>query len=678
MIVADIDFRVYIVVTNPVMIRIINFVATAFLLLTGPASFSQTMTLKVNGPQSEVSPTMWGIFFEDINFSADGGIYAELIKNRSFEFTEPMMGWKEVKKEGAGNILIVNRETGHATNPRYAHITITADKGSYGLFNEGFRGMGFKKGLSYNFSFLARTTAGKVSGKLILVDEKGAPIGETTVSAGDKEWKKYTATVTAARTVAKGGVQLLFSGTGALDIDMVSLFPQDTWKQRPGGLRNDLVQLLADLHPGFVRFPGGCIVEGRDLANRYQWKKTVGKVEDRTLIVNRWNTEFAHRAPGDYFQSYGLGFYEYFQLSEDIGAEPLPILNCGMACQFNTGEVAADEDVEAYIQDALDLIEFANGSTSTKWGQLRAEMGHPAPFNLKLMGVGNEQWDSQYIARYQRFEEVLKTKHPEIKLVSSVGPFSSGERFDYLWSKLKPSKADLVDEHYYMAPEWFLKNSARYDKYERKGPKIFAGEYAAHVKVPQGKKETDTAEGRNTWESALAEAAFMTGLERNADIVQMASYAPLLAHVDAWQWRPDLIWFDNLRSVGTPNYYVQRLFTNNKGTHTVSVTAGNQALTGQEGVYASATIDKQAHKILLKVVNTTDKAIAYTIALEGAVAAQGTATQEVLTAKDKTDINTLDAPSVVKPVTAQIKAGKNKVAITAGANSLNVITIAYK
>jgi alpha-L-arabinofuranosidase len=537
--------------------------------------------------------------------------------------------------------------------------------------------MGFKKDQRYNFSFWAKTTAGSPAVRLVLVDEKGGNIGETDIPSTGNEWKRYTASVTASRTVAKGGIQLLFSGNGSLDIDMVSLFPEDTWKQRPGGLRSDLVQLLADLHPGFVRFPGGCIVEGRDLANRYQWKKTVGKVEDRTLIVNRWNTEFAHRAPGDYFQSYGLGFYEYFLLAEDIGASPLPILNCGMACQFNTGEVAADDDVSIYIQDALDLIEFANGSTDTKWGRLRSEMGHPKPFNLRMMGVGNEQWDSQYIARYQRFEQELKTKHPEIKLVSSVGPFSSGERFDYLWSKLKTSKADFVDEHYYMPPEWFLKNTTRYDKYDRKGPKIFAGEYAAHIKVAK-ENDSEVGETRNTWESALAEAAFMTGLERNADLVQMSSYAPLLAHVEAWQWRPDLIWFDNLRSVGTPNYYVQQLFANNKGTHTIPVTLNNLPLTGQDSVYASATIDQQTHKILLKIVNASGKPVNYKLALEGAVTAKDAAVQQVLTAKNKGDFNTLDNPSVVKPVEQQLKPGKNSVDVLLAANSLNVITIPYK
>jgi alpha-L-arabinofuranosidase len=662
------------------MKAIINCAAALILLISGPATFSQTITLKVNSPQAEIQPTMWGIFFEDINFSADGGLYAELVKNRSFEFAAPLQGWKEVKKEGEGKVLIVNRSSGHEANPRFAHITVQAPNGTYGLFNEGFRGMGFKQGMQYNFSFWARNTEGNPSAKLVLLDDKGASIGETAVPTAGKEWKFYTAAVKAGRTVAKGGMQLLFSGNGSLDVDMISLFPADTWKQRPGGLRNDLVQWLADLRPGFVRFPGGCIVEGRDLANRYQWKKTVGKVEDRTLIVNRWNTEFSFRSPGDYYQSYGLGFYEYFLLAEDIGAEPLPILNCGMACQFNTGEVAADEDISVYIQDALDLIEFANGSTSTRWGKLREEMGHPAPFNLKLMGVGNEQWDSQYVARYQRFEQELKTKHPEIKLVSSVGPSASGDRFDYLWSKLKTSKADFVDEHYYMPPEWFLKNSTRYDNYDRKGPKIFAGEYAAHIKVAHqnNSKENDTAETRNTWESALAEAAFMTGLERNADLVHMASYAPLLAHVDAWQWRPDLIWFDNLRSVGTPNYYVQRLFANNRGTHTIPVALNGQPLTGQTGVYASATIDKPTRRILLKIVNASDKTLDYKVALDGAAATKDGAVQQVLTAKQKGDFNTLDNPGVVKPVEQALKPAKNTVNVSLAANSLNVISIPYK
>lgn len=646
------------------MVKIITF---ASLLLLSCIVTAQPITVKVSSPQAYVQSTMWGIFFEDINFAADGGLYAELVKNRSFEFDQPLMGWKELKKEG--KLLIVNR-AGNPSNPRYAHISMN---GSYGLFNEGFRGMGFKKGVAYNFSVWARATAGDIVLNINLLNEKGEDVGRASVVASGNEWKKYTVPVKATQTVEKGGLQVLFSGNGALDADMISLFPANTWKQRPGGLRADLVQLLADLQPGFVRFPGGCIVEGRDLVNRYQWKKTVGKVEDRTLIVNRWNTEFPHRAPGDYFQSYGLGFYEYFQLSEDIGAQPLPILNCGMACQFNTGEVAADEDVEVYIQDALDLIEFANGPKDSRWGKLRAEMGHPASFDLRMIGVGNEQWDSQYVARYKRFEEVLKTKHPEIKLVSSVGPSPAGERFDYLWSALKKSKADFIDEHYYMSPDWFLKNARRYDKYDRNGPKIFAGEYAAHIK----EKESEEPETRNTWGSALTEAAFMTGLERNADVVQMASYAPLLAHVEAWQWRPDLIWFDNLRATGTPNYYVQKLFANNRGTQTVPVLYNGNTLAGEDSLYASATIDATGNKLLLKIVNVSDKAVTHPVTLEGVASTKGVV-QHVLTSNNKGDYNTLDNPLLVKPVSKKLKADKNNINLVLAPNSLNVIIVPYK
>jgi len=384
--------------------------------------------------------------------------------------------------------------------------------------------------------------------KLELVNPAGVVIGNSELTGFTADWNKYKISFKATQTDPKAQLRLLFSGKGIIDIDMVSLFPSDTWKGRPSGLRKDLVQKIADLKPGFIRFPGGCIVEGRDLTNRYQWKSTVGPVEERKLIMNRWNVEMQDRQAPDYFQSFGLGFFEYFQLAEDIGAEPLPILNCGMSCQFNAGEVVPLNDLDPYIQDALDLIDFANGNASTKWGKLRASLGHPKSFDLKFIGVGNEQWDEQYIERYKEFEKVLKSKHPEIKIVSGAGPSSSGKLFDYAWSELKKLSPDLIDEHYYMPPEWFLKNAGRYDNYDRKGIKVFAGEYAAHW------KESPEPESRNTWYSALAEAAFMTGLERNAEVVNMASYAPLLAHVEAWQWRPDLIWFDNLNSIGTLNY----------------------------------------------------------------------------------------------------------------------------
>jgi alpha-N-arabinofuranosidase len=342
---------------------------------------------------------------------------------------------------------------------------------------------------------------------------------------------------------------------------MISLFPADTWKGRENGLRADLVQMLADLKPGFLRFPGGCIVEGHELATRYQWKKTVGPVENRHQIVNRWNTEFSNRSAPDYYQSFGLGFYEYFLLCEDIGAEPLPILNCGMACQYNTGELVPPDELEPYIDDMLDLIGFANGPVTSEWGKIRAEMGHPGPFNLKFLGVGNEQWGPQYADRFRIFSERIRQVYPEIQLIGGAGPSPDGEEFDRLWKDMRTLKADLVDEHYYRPPQWFLDNARRYDNYDRNGPKVFAGEYAAHSSF-----QTDQTESRNNWEAALAEAAFLTGIERNCDVVSLASYAPLFGHTAGWQWRPDLIWFDNHRCMATPNYYVQQLFSLNKGS----------------------------------------------------------------------------------------------------------------
>ena len=632
---------------------------------------SQNLVVQVNKPVTEVKPTMWGIFFEDINFAADGGLYAELVKNRSFEFLNPMMGWKEVKKGGTGKVLVTNHENENAANPRFAHITVNAENGVYGLENEGFRGIGVQKDKEYLFSVLLRNSS-DMKLRLELVTSKGEKIGESSSinlnSTG--QWKKYTLAFKATQTEPKAKLQVLFEGKGELDADMISLFPKDTWKNRPGGLRADLVQMLADLKPGFIRFPGGCIVEGRELSNRYQWKTTVGPVEDRKLIMNRWNIEFNEpRNASDYFQSFGLGFYEYFQLSEDIGAEPLPILNCGMACQYNTGEVA--ENVDPYIQDALDLIEFANGSENTKWGQLRKAMGHPAPFNLKFLGVGNEQWDEQYIERYKEFDKVLRQKHPEIKLVSGSGPSSDGSRFDYAWKELRKLNTDLVDEHYYKSPEWFLNNAKRYDNYDRKGPKVFAGEYAAHM------KDSPIPESKNSFQSAIAEASFMTGLERNADVVHMASYAPLLAHVEAWQWRPDLIWFDNLKAMASPNYYVQKIFSTSKGTHVVPVLNNGAVLAGKDSIYASATIDKKKNVLNLKVVNTSNAAKTFNVNLEGASAVKG-GTWEVLSSSEPFAYNSLDKPTVVVPVTtaAKVKGTSFKVNLKPG--SVNLLTLPIK
>lgn len=634
------------------------------------AQSPKNITVNLDGHKADIKQTMWGIFFEDINLAADGGIYAELVKNRSFEFITPLMGWKEQRKGVVGGSLwVLNRSASNQNNPRYIRIQ-NALGGNYGITNEGFRGMGIVKDKQYDFSVWARWPKGsEVKLRIELVNEKGEIMGTARLARGTNEWKKYAVSFMSTATEPKAQLTIWFEGKGAVDMDMISLFPKDTWKKRPGGLRADLVQLLADLKPGFIRFPGGCIVEGRDLANRYQWKKTVGKIEDRELIINRWNTEFANRSTPDYFQSFGLGFYEYFLLAEDIGASPLPILNCGMACQFNTAELVPTDQLDPYVQDALDLIEFANGSTQTKWGRLRAAMGHPAPFNLKMMGVGNEQWGPQYIERYTYFAKAIKQKYPSMQLVNSVGPNPDDDRFHFLNDTLRKMHADILDEHYYKSPEWFLQNAKRYDDYDRRGPKIFAGEYAAHsAGIPNGKT-------KNNWRSALAEAAFMTGLERNADVVNMASYAPLLAHVDGWQWSPDLIWFDNLQSYGSPNYYVQKLFSNNRGSYVVPVEMNKQVMAGQDSLYASACIDKGTNELIIKIANTLGKGQSVSINLDGWKKTEANAALTYLRHDDMNAVNSFGKPLEVAPVSKEAEV-KNKVLnTTLLSNSFSVIRI---
>lgn len=652
----------------------------SFLFLCGVSAQPISVTVHVDKPGPAISPSMWGIFFEDINMAADGGLYAELIKNRSFEFNSPLMGWTEHRTAaGDGTILVLNQSAENANNPRFIRLTHFSDN-PYGLSNEGFRGMGIKAGETYHFSVWGRPvwsdsaipgTEAALALRLELRTPDGQVIGtgRLVLNQPPGGWERDTVSFTATATAPKAQLYIFIEGRGSIDLDMFSLFPQHTWNQRPGGLRADLVQLLADMHPGFIRFPGGCIVEGRDLSNRYQWKKTIGRIEDRTVMINRWNTEFAHRLTPDYFQSFGLGFFEYFQLAEDIGAEPLPILNCGMACQFNTAEVVPLGDLDPYIQDALDLIEFANGDQTTKWGALRTALGHPAPFHLKMMGVGNEQWGPQYIERLRIFSAAIKTRYPEIRLVNSVGPDPSGERFDFLNDTLRALHADILDEHYYRKPDWFLQNAARYDHYDRNGPTIFAGEYAAQS------DKTVSPTNRNTWECALAEAAFMTGLERNADVVRMASYAPLFAHVDGWQWTPDLIWFDNLHAYGTPDYYVQKLFANNRGSTVIPITHMDQPLTGQDSLYASACIDNATSEIIIKLVNSSSYSKDIILRLDGVRELPPTAKFTVLTATRPQATNSLDSPMAVSPITNTIYCKGKTIAQNIGASTFCVIRI---
>lgn len=637
--------------------------------MTGVEAQPKTLMIKAGTPVAPIQSTMWGIFFEDINFAADGGIYAELVKNGSFEFYKPLMGWKKLGETYTGQFQIVTRPD--ENNPRFLRLE-DLDGSDPGLENEGFRGMGVVSGENYNFSVLARQASGTSALKIELLDSADDVIGRSEVKDFTGNWNKSEARLACSKTDAKARLRLTLSGKGVLEIDRISLFPEHTWKNRKNGLRADLVQKLADLKPGFLRFPGGCIVEGHELATRYQWKKTVGDLNERKLIINRWNTEMKdHQAP-DYFQSFGLGFFEYFLLAEDIGAEPLPILNCGMACEFNSCELAPLDGLDPYIQDMLDLIEFANGATTTKWGKLRAGMGHPAPFNLKMIGVGNEQWGTQYIDRLKIILKVLREKHPEIKYVGGAGPSPDGKDFEYLWPQMRELKVPLVDEHYYRSPDWFLKNAGRYDHYDRTGPKVFAGEFAAHD------REGKDTESRNTWKSALAEAALMTGLERNADVVYMASYAPLFGNVDAWQWRPDLIWFNSLQSVATPNYYVQKLFSTNRGTDVVSALADGKPLEGQDSLYATACIDSKTSELIVKLVNVAKTPAVVNLDVEGRRPSTGEINLQVLNSSDPTAFNRVGKPEVVAPAEQKLKISGKKIGLKLSGYSLTVARIPLK
>ncbi|WP_455587114.1 alpha-L-arabinofuranosidase C-terminal domain-containing protein [Bacteroides sp.] len=611
-------------------------------------------------PGAAIQPTMYGIFFEDINFAADGGLYAELVKNRSFEFPQPFVGWTPF-----GQVTVNTERPCFERNPHY--ISVTNDGGLLraGLDNEGFRGIGLKKDHEYRFSAYVRVQGDSpMKLSVELVNAGGENLLKKEMEVKGQEWRKITAVLTSPFTDAHSRLRIVLLTRGTVDMDHISLFPVDTWKNRENGLRTDLAQALYDLNPGVLRFPGGCIVEGNSLATRYQWKNTVGPVENRPLNENRWNYTFKHKAFPDYFQSYGLGFFEYFQLSEDLGAEPLPILSCGLSCQYESNEVVPLDSLQPYIEDALDLIEFANGPVSSTWGKVRADMGHPEPFHLKFIGVGNEQWGEVYPERLEMFVKAIRARYPEVRIVGSSGPSASGKEFDFLWPEMKRIGVDLVDEHYYMNPEWFFDNAHRYDNYDRKGPKVFAGEYASH---------DHSTKKDNNFLAALSEAAFMTGLERNADVVHMATYAPLFAHVDAWQWNPDLIWYDNLQMVRTPSYYVQQLYGMNAGTHVLPVTMNGEA----DGMlYASAVWDAKTGEIILKVVNRSDTSRQIPLTVKGLkkrTLSEGTHTY--LQADDLKAKNVLGEPERIVPRMRPLTVNGNRLALEVAPQSVNVYRI---
>lgn len=645
-------------------IRRISSLVAITLMATTAGTFAQaeSIDLAITPLKKEITvqQNMYGIFFEDINFGADGGLYAELIKNRSFEFPQSLMGWNTF-----GKVELLN-DGPFERNPHYVRLSPAGHPHKHtGIENEGFRGIGIKKDENYRFSVWARSSEENQKIRVEIIDENNDIRGRKDVAISGTDWKKYQVEIASNKTIEKGKLRIFLASGGNVDLEHISLFPVNTWKGRENGMRQDLAQALNELHPGVFRFPGGCIVEGTDLNSRYNWKNSVGAVENRPLNESRWHYTFANRLFPDYFQSYGLGFFEFFQLCEDFGSDALPVLSVGLACQYQNKDLAAHvpmNELDPYIQDALDLIEFANGAPDSKWGKLRAEMGHEASFNLKFIGIGNEQWGPEYPERLEKFITAIRAKYPEIKIIGSSGPLAEGKHFDYLWPEMKRLKVDLVDEHYYKSPEWFFENARRYDNYDRNAPKVFAGEYASH----DGKVK------KNSFRAALSEAAFLTGIERNADVVTLATYAPLFAHIDGWQWRPDLIWFDNLRSVRSGNWYIQQLYSLYKGTNVLSATIDKNTVAGENGLYISSVQDKNANTIIVKIANnnTVDKTISTDISK---MAGKGVKkTTKILVKADLEAENTLDSPDKIVPQTIDLSNTANKIDLKVEAESFCV------
>ena len=615
------------------------------------------LTVDCNKKEIEISPTFIGAFFEDINYGADGGLYAELIQNRSFEFDDYLYGWEIIEGDKEKiKISKENKDPIHENNPGYLSINVEKSGQRVGIRNLGFGGIALLNNEKYNFSIYLRDVGYNGDIHVVLEGVSGQIYDRHTVSGEliSNQWEKLELTLKSNNTDSDARLSIILEGEGRLDLDMVSLFPHNTWNKRKNGLRYDMVKMIKDMKPKFLRFPGGCIVEGNKLTNAYKWKNTIGPIEHRKMEKNRWEEWVDY----PYNQSNGLGFYEYFLLAEDIGASPLPIVNCGMSCQYQSGEVA--EDIEPYIQDALDLIEYANGDNSTKWGAKRIESGHKEPFNLVYLGIGNEQWvdpskptSKQYFTIYETFRNRIKEKYPQIQLISSAGPSAYGEEFEAAWEiignktteYMKENKVytEIVDEHYYMSPLWFLDNHERYDNYIRyndgKSCKVFAGEYACHTHRETGKK------GENNLYAALCEASFMIGLERNSDIVTMTSYAPLFAKTTNWQWRPNLTWFDNTRVYPTPSYYVQKMFGNNMGTHTLKTDIESSTNLGKHKrfpIYSIGSLDEETGDIIVKIVNVDERSHDIRIHLDGVENLRPEASGLYISSASKADTNVFE------------------------------------
>jgi alpha-L-arabinofuranosidase len=530
---------------------------------------------------------LYGIFFEDINYAADGGLYAELVQNRSFEYYEspdtpasselsnPLYAWSVVERGGDATIDVENVDPLNSVNTHYLTLNIDQAGKGVGVMNSGYDGIALNAGTQYDVSLYAKRSEDFAEPITVTLESVDGEIYDSTIINGlTSEWNKYESVLSPSQSDTDARLVITTLGTDTVSLDMISLFPQDTFKNRKNGMRNDLAQVIAELEPSFLRFPGGCLVHGHGLDNAYRWKDTIGDVAERKPNFNTWG----------YHQSYGIGFYEYFVFSEDLNAKPLPVIPVGVSCPHRGVENAPLNEMDPWIQDALDLVEFANGPVTSAWGKIRAEMGHPEPFDLEYLGLGNEEADTpEFRQRFELVYNAIKAQYPDLTIIGTVGAQASGSDFESLWGYNTTLNVDMVDEHYYMTPDWFLSNLGRYDNYDRNAPAVFIGEYASKG---------------DTLYNAVSEAAYLTGVERNADIVELAAYAPLLRHVDHTQWTPDLIWFDKTRVMKTVNYYVQKMYATNFGdvylTSFVDYTSGDPEQKIDSGAVGVATWSTQA------------------------------------------------------------------------------------
>jgi len=582
------------------------------------APFEATLTVHSDSTKA-ISDKLIGIFFEDINYGADGGLYAELIQNRDFEYApgdnhhakwNPSTAWTAVAATG-DTIALDIRTTSpiHTNNPHYALLNAGTT-----ISNNGYDGIVLHKGDRYRLSFFGKAEgAGASTIEVMLVGKNGAVLSSKSFKISSKDWKKQSAVLTSSADAIDASLRIAVR-KASVALDMISLFPEKTFKNRENGLRPDLAQTLADIHPRFVRFPGGCVAHGDGVDNIYDWKGSVGSLEARRPLRNLWN----------YHQTRGLGYHEYFQFCEDIGAEPLPVLAAGVPCQNSgtPGHHSHDQvtsygqqdgipmdEMNQYIQDILDLIEYANGDPrSSKWARMRADAGHPKPFNLHYIGIGNEDMITEpFEKRFAMIADAVKARYPEIKIVGTVGPFYEGTDYTRGWQFATEQNIPLVDEHYYVSPGWLVNNNHYYDNYDRSKPHVYLGEYAAHIP------------GRHsTLETALSEAAYLTGVERNGDVVEMTSYAPLLAKEGHTQWRPDLIYFNNTEVKPTISYYVQQLYGQNSGNVYVNSTLEltDKSPYAAKSVLASVVRDDNGSEII-KLVNLTPADVSTKVNIEG-------------------------------------------------------------